>query len=113
MLPLDKQNQYRRLYQRISPGYRDSGSIYDDMFAAYLTPESRVLDAGCDRSELIRPHRHNAKIAVEEKFLYVGDPSYLAFNQLFFKLGVLAERITDHSWLVPLKVHLVAAYVKA
>jgi len=47
-----------------------------------------------------------------EEFYYVGDPSYIALNDAFFKLGVLLERLTDWSPLHPLKVHLVASYLK-
>lgn len=47
-----------------------------------------------------------------EEFYYVGDPSYIAFNDLFFRLGMLIERLTDLGPLRALKVHLVASYVK-
>ncbi len=47
-----------------------------------------------------------------EEFYYVGDPSYIAFNDAFFKLGVLLERLTDWPPLRRLKVHLVASYLK-
>jgi SAM-dependent methyltransferase len=36
----------------------------------------------------------------------VGDPSYLAFNELFFRLACLAERLTPPE----LRVHLVGVY---
>lgn len=41
----------------------------------------------------------------------IGDPTYLAFNELGYRLGVLFERLTD-GWLRDLKVHLVGEYVK-
>lgn len=47
-----------------------------------------------------------------EEFHYIGDPSYIAFNDLFFRLGMLIERLTDLGPLRALKVHLVASYVK-
>lgn len=47
-----------------------------------------------------------------EEFHYVGDPSYIAANDLLFKMGVLLERLTDYGSLRSLKVHLVASYVK-
>jgi len=47
-----------------------------------------------------------------EEFYHIGDPSYIAFNDAFFKLGVLLERVTDWPPLRPLKVHLVASYLK-
>jgi len=47
-----------------------------------------------------------------EEFHYIGDPSYIAFNNLLFRLGMLIERFTDLGPLRALKVHLVASYVK-
>ena len=45
------------------------------------------------------------------RFDYVGDPSYLAFNPLFFRLAALMERVTDVVWPRS-KVHLVGLYQK-
>jgi SAM-dependent methyltransferase len=56
-------------------------------------------------------HLHGLGLEMEE-FHYVGDPSYLAFNGLAFRLGVALERITDWPPLRRLKVHLVASFVK-
>jgi len=47
-----------------------------------------------------------------EEFYYVGDPSYIAFKDLLFKVGMLIERLTDLGPLRALKVHLVASYVR-
>jgi ubiquinone/menaquinone biosynthesis C-methylase UbiE len=41
-------------------------------------------------------------------FYAVGDPTYLAFNELFYRLAVLAERLTP-GWM---KVHLSGDLVK-
>jgi len=41
-------------------------------------------------------------------FQFVGDPSYLAFNELLYRLAVLAERLTPRR----MKVHLVGDFVK-
>jgi SAM-dependent methyltransferase len=49
---------------------------------------------------------------VNEEFHYVGDPSYVAGNDLLFRLGVWWERITDQGPLRRTKVHLVGSYVK-
>jgi len=38
---------------------------------------------------------------------FVGDPTYLAFNEIFFRLGCLLEQVTPPS----LRVHLVGEYV--
>ncbi len=47
-----------------------------------------------------------------EEFHFVGDPSYVAGNDLLFRLAVWWERITDWGPLHRTKVHLVASYVK-
>ena len=39
---------------------------------------------------------------------HVADPTYLAFNELFYRLAVLAERLTPRT----MKVHLVGDFVK-
>jgi len=41
----------------------------------------------------------------------IGDPTYLAFNEPAYRLGILFERLTD-GWLRGVKVHLVGVYVK-
>jgi len=238
VIPLEKQNRYRTIYQGMNPGYKDSGSIYEALVKSHLTPQARVLDAGCGcggvielyaekvrqavgldtdltslrehrslkelvvgglatmpfpgdlfdvvlcswvvehleepdavfremarvlnkrgylllltpnawsyvalinrlipaplrhwlvraiygrRSKDIFPafYRANSKGRLEaklhrvglrnEEFYYVGDPSYIAFNDAFFKLGVLLERLTDWPPFRRLKVHLVASYLK-
>ena len=38
---------------------------------------------------------------------FVGDPTYLAFNEPLFRLACLLERVTPP----PLRVHLVGEYV--
>jgi len=238
MIPLEKQNRYRAIYQDMNPGYEHSGSTYEGLVKRHLTPQARVLDAGCGRGGVIelyaervgqavgldtdltslREHRCLRQLVVaslatmpfpggffdvvlcswvvehleepdavfremarvlnkrghlllltpnawsyptlinrliparlrrwlvrtvygrrskdiflpfyranskgrldaklhrvglrNEKFYYVGDPSYIAFNDACFKLGVLLERLTDWPPLRPLKVHLVASYLK-
>jgi SAM-dependent methyltransferase len=45
------------------------------------------------------------------RFEYVSDPSYTAFNEVFFWMSVLVERTTDLLWPQS-KVHLVGLYQK-
>ena len=47
-----------------------------------------------------------------EAFHFVGDPTYIAFNELGYRLGALYERLTDRPRLRRFKVHLVGAYRK-
>ncbi|HID31402.1 MAG TPA: class I SAM-dependent methyltransferase, partial [Desulfobacterales bacterium] len=41
-----------------------------------------------------------------EVFEYVGDPSYIAFNEFLFRLAVMFEKVTDKVWPQG-KVHMV------
>jgi ubiquinone/menaquinone biosynthesis C-methylase UbiE len=41
-------------------------------------------------------------------FCAIGDPSYLAFNELFFRVAIVAEGLTPE-WM---KVHLIGDFVK-
>jgi SAM-dependent methyltransferase len=239
MIPLDKQQRYRDLYRSLRPGYEDGVGLYARLIAQHVTPETRVLDAGCGRGGVIelywdkvrqavgldvdraslrehrcldrlvegdlahlpfpcdcfdlvlcswlmehlaRPqaafqelarvlqrgghlvlitpnawnyvaigqrmipgalqqrltrkvygrddkdtfalaYRANTKGSldkklqavglVNEEFHFVGDPSYVAGNDLLFKLGMWWERLTDRGLLRRAKVHLVASYVKS
>lgn len=238
MIPLDKQEAYRRRYAALKPGYRSSNQVYAALLTSHLTPDSRALDAGCGRAGVLRHYTDRVKQAVgldadlaslrdnrgleqrvvgnlarmpfadgafdlvlctwvvehlrapdlafaemsrvlrrgghlllmtpnawnyvtllgrliparlqrslvgrvygrqetdtfplayrantrrqldrklgqvglrNEEFYHVGDPSYMALNDLLFRLGVLMERATDWGPLRALKVHLVASYVK-
>ncbi|MFQ6000512.1 MAG: class I SAM-dependent methyltransferase, partial [Anaerolineae bacterium] len=53
MIPLEKQNRYRAIYQDMNPGYKHSGSIFEGLVKRHLTPKARVLDAGCGRGGVI------------------------------------------------------------
>jgi SAM-dependent methyltransferase len=45
-----------------------------------------------------------------EYFQYVSDPTYIAFNEPLYRLGVALERLTDFQRTCQFKVHFVAAY---
>ena len=49
MLPLDRQNRYRQLYQRRRPGWQPSGDAFEALTRRHLSPDRRVLDLGCGR----------------------------------------------------------------
>lgn len=47
---------------------------------------------------------------VEERIVLNGDPTYIAIDELFFRVGVLLERVYDLSPLRRAKVHIVGVY---
>lgn len=84
-----------------------------------------VVDAIYDRGgeDYIFPtyYRANTRRAIDQQlnavglyaaqFEYVSDPSYTAFNEVFFWMSVAVERLTDVIWPQS-KVHLVGLYQK-
>lgn len=64
MIPLDKQEKYRDVYRSLRPGYEDSVALYARLVARYITPQTRVLDAGCGRGGVIELHWERVKQAV-------------------------------------------------
>jgi len=100
---------YVTLVQRVVPGRlqewlarRIYGREGKDTFPlAYRANTKGSLDAKFRRVGLLN-----------EKFHFVGDPSYIAGNDLLFRLGVWWEGISEWGPLRRTKVHLVASYVK-
>ena len=100
---------YVVLVNRLMPGWlqrrlvpRVYGRQEQDTFpVVYRANTKRRLDALLGRAGLRC-----------EEFHYVGDPTYIAANDLLFKLGMFLEKLTDLDPLRSLKVHLVASYVK-
>jgi len=45
-----------------------------------------------------------------ERFQYIGDPTYIAFNEPLYRLGVALERLTNFQRTRQFKAHFVAAY---
>jgi len=64
MIPLEKQERYRDLYRSQRPGYEDGVAVYAKLVGKYLTPEARVLDAGCGRGGIIELYWEAVKQAV-------------------------------------------------
>lgn len=59
MLPLDRQNEYRRRYRALNPGWQSSGGVYERLVRDSITPQTRLLDLGGGRGgliELLHPH---------------------------------------------------------
>ncbi|HLW02121.1 MAG TPA: class I SAM-dependent methyltransferase [Ktedonobacterales bacterium] len=53
--PLSRQEFYRQMYQRLSPGWKDSLARYCEVIAAYILPETRILDIGCGHADFLAP----------------------------------------------------------
>jgi SAM-dependent methyltransferase len=100
---------YVTMAQRLVPGrlqHRLTRRIYgrderDTFPVAYKANTRRSLEG----------HLRHAGF-LNEEFHLVGDPSYVAGNEILFRLAVAWERITDWGPLKHTKVHLVGSYVK-
>lgn len=64
MIPLDQQDLYRERYRKLKPTYRTSGQIYEGLVARHITPETKVLDAGCGRAGVIGLFKDKARLTV-------------------------------------------------
>jgi SAM-dependent methyltransferase len=60
VLSLDRQEWYRRRYAEMRPGWRPSSQVYQDLVAARMTPDARVLDLGCGRGGIMERLRVRA-----------------------------------------------------
>jgi len=63
MLSLDHQEAYRRRYARMRSGWQPSSMVYQNLVAARLTPEVRVLDLGCGRGGVMERLHPQARLA--------------------------------------------------
>jgi ubiquinone/menaquinone biosynthesis C-methylase UbiE len=53
MLPLDRQNEYRRRYAALVPGWQTSGDAFERLVVETLTPATHWLDVGGGRGGLV------------------------------------------------------------
>ncbi len=53
MLPLGQQNEYRRRYRALNPGWQSSGDVYERVVRDSISPQTRLLDLGGGRGGLI------------------------------------------------------------
>lgn len=58
VLPLEKQNVWRKKYQQQHPGWQPATELYADLVRQYLTPTAKVLDIGCGRGGLVEQLNH-------------------------------------------------------
>jgi SAM-dependent methyltransferase len=64
MLNLSKQERARQRYKAIRPGYRMALEIYKEMMDGLVTPETRLLDAGCGPAGLVKEYVGTARLVV-------------------------------------------------
>jgi ubiquinone/menaquinone biosynthesis C-methylase UbiE len=53
VLPLDRQNEYRRRYRALTPSWQSSGDAYERLVREVLMSDTRLLDLGGGRGGLI------------------------------------------------------------
>jgi ubiquinone/menaquinone biosynthesis C-methylase UbiE len=75
------------------------GRAQADTFAAYYRANSLARVDSLARSAGLE------RVSV----CYIGDPTYMAFNDLMFRVACLVERVTP----IALRVHLVGEYISA
>jgi ubiquinone/menaquinone biosynthesis C-methylase UbiE len=51
--PLNRQEFYRQVYQRLSPGWKESLVRYCEVISAHTRPETRILDIGCGHANFL------------------------------------------------------------
>jgi SAM-dependent methyltransferase len=56
MLTLSKQETLRQRYKALHPGYQPSLEVYTEWLASLVTPQTRLLDAGCGPGGLVKQY---------------------------------------------------------
>jgi ubiquinone/menaquinone biosynthesis C-methylase UbiE len=64
VLNLGKQERIRERYKAMRPGYRPALEIYTEWLDALVTPNTRLLDAGCGPAGLVKQHVGHARLVV-------------------------------------------------
>jgi SAM-dependent methyltransferase len=64
MLPLSKQNAYRKKYATLRPGWRASGDEFESLTRQHITPSARVLDLGCGRGGVMELFWRDVRLSV-------------------------------------------------
>ncbi|MBM4423208.1 MAG: methyltransferase domain-containing protein [Chloroflexi bacterium] len=75
MLPLDRQNEYRRRYRALNPRWQPSGDAFEQIVRHAISPATRLLDLGGGRGGLIE------KIHAEVGAATALDPDLLSLRQ--------------------------------
>lgn len=64
MLKLDRQERYRQRYKQIRAGYRPALEIYQEISDQLVTPQTRLLDAGCGEGGLSQHYQTIAPLVI-------------------------------------------------
>ena len=101
MLPLDRQNEYRRRYAARVRGWRSSGEVFESLVRDSLGPAARLLDIGGGRGGLIeKVHPSVAEAAVlDPDFLSLAEHRAPAVRRVCGLAGALPFP-ADHFHLV-------------
>lgn len=75
MLPLNRQNKYRRRYAALVPGWRSSGVLFESLVRDSITPTTHLLDIGSGRGGLIE------KIHTDVATATALDPDFLSLAE--------------------------------
>jgi SAM-dependent methyltransferase len=73
--PLNRQEFYRHVYQRLAPGWKDSLARYCQIIDAYTRPDTSVLDIGCGHADFLAP------VYARTPYTYGLDPDAAALKK--------------------------------
>jgi hypothetical protein len=86
MLSLERQNELRDQYRQLDPGWRPATEVYADLVEYRLAlPRTRGMSDAL-------PFAANKFDVVFASWLLIPDPTYLAFNQSFFKAMIWFDK---------------------
>jgi len=63
-LPLEKQEEYRRRYKAVKPGWQPATEVYEGLVKDCIKPQTRLLDIGCGRGGVVERIHHQVALAV-------------------------------------------------
>ncbi|HEY7351027.1 MAG TPA: class I SAM-dependent methyltransferase [Ktedonobacterales bacterium] len=72
---LNRQEFYRRAYQRLASGWRDSLVLYCEAIDAHVQPDTHVLDIGCGHADFL------ASVYAKTPYTYGIDPDAEALSK--------------------------------
>src|SRR5215207_8389414 len=88
MLNLSKQESLRQRYKSLHPSYQTSLEVYTEWLVSLVTPQTRLLDAGCGPGGLVKQY-----VGVAERV--VGVDRYAASFQEPAEISTLVSSDLD------------------